>query len=117
MISNLSHIKFNSDFYWKLFIFFCFISMTSLSTNEVFASSSDTFGDSLCNVVGVLSGKTAKAIATTAIFVLGVGFISGKLQWQTVAVASVGIVTIFSANTLVKFLSGGAGEASGCSAM
>jgi type IV secretory pathway VirB2 component (pilin) len=114
MISNLSYIKFNSDFYWKIFIFFCFVSMTFFSTNEVFASS-DPFGDSLCNVVKVLSGKTAKAIATTAIFVLGIGFISGKLQWQTVAIASVGIVTIFSASTLVKFLSGSTAGAVGCS--
>ena len=114
MFFNFSFMKYNSDFYWRVFVFFCFVSMTFFSTNEVLASSSDPFGDSLCNVVKVLSGNTAKAIATTAIFVLGLGFISGKLQWQTVAIASVGIVTIFSAGSLVVFLSGSTAGAGSC---
>jgi type IV secretory pathway VirB2 component (pilin) len=119
MFSNLSFMKYNSDFYWKLFVFFCFVSMTLFSTNETLAAAvagdaNDTFGNALCNVVGTLKGNTARAIATTAIFVLGLGFIGGKLQWQTVAIASIGIVTIFSAETLITFLSGSTSGAAAC---
>jgi type IV secretory pathway VirB2 component (pilin) len=64
-------------------------------------------------VVKVLSGSIAKAIATAAIFATALGFFSGKLQWQTVAVLSVGIITIFSASSLVGWLSGDSTQ-SGC---
>ncbi len=115
MLSNLSQIKLNPEFYWKLYIFCCSILIICCSTNEVLAyDANDTFGNALCNVVAVLSGNTARAIATVAIFVLGLGFIGGKLQWQTVAIASTGIITIFSASSLVSFLSGSNALAGSC---
>ena len=119
MFSNLtiSNSKLNSDLIWKLYIFFCLVLIICTSSTEAFASStvdaSDPFGSSLCNVVKVLSGSIAKAIATAAIFATALGFFSGKLQWQTVAVLSVGIITIFSASSLVGWLSGHSSE-SGC---
>jgi type IV secretory pathway VirB2 component (pilin) len=117
MLSNLSQIKLNSEFIWKFYIFCCSIIIICCSTNEALAATPgpDTFGDALCTVVKVLSNNTAKAIATVAIFVLGLGFIGGKLQWQSVAIASTGIITIFSAGQLVKFLSGNTTGAGSCS--
>lgn len=111
--TSLSNLKSSSDFTWKIFMFFCLVLIIFASSNEVFAAA-DPFGDSLCNVVKALNGNIAKAIATAAIFATAIGFFSGKLQWQTVAVLSVGIVTIFSAGTLVKFLSGSNTAAGAC---
>jgi type IV secretory pathway VirB2 component (pilin) len=117
--TSLSNLKSSSDFTWKIFTFFCLVLIILASSNEVFADSpasgTDPFGDSLCNVVKALNGNIAKAIATAAIFATAIGFFSGKLQWQTVAVLSVGIVTIFSAGTLVSFLSGSNSAAGACS--
>jgi type IV secretory pathway VirB2 component (pilin) len=112
--TSLSNLKSSSDFTWKVFMFFCLVLIIFASSNEVFASGSDPFGDSLCKVVEALNGNIAKAIATAAIFATAIGFFSGKLQWQTVAVLSVGIVTIFSAGTLVNFLSGANSYAGSC---
>jgi type IV secretory pathway VirB2 component (pilin) len=111
---TLSNFKLNSDLIWKLYIFFCVVLIICTSSTEAFADvSSDPFGSSLCQVVKVLSGSIAKAIATAAIFATALGFFSGKLQWQTVAVLSVGIITIFSASSLVGWLSGDSTQ-SGC---
>jgi hypothetical protein len=113
--TSLSNLKSSSDFTWKIFMFFCLVLIIFASSNEVFAAAgTDPFGDSLCNVVKALNGNIAKAIATAAIFATAIGFFSGKLQWQTVAILSVGIVTIFSAGTLVKFLSGSNTDAGAC---
>lgn len=112
--TSLSNLKSSSDFTWKIFMFFCLVLIIFASSNEVFAAGADPFGDSLCNVVKALNGNIAKAIATAAIFATAIGFFSGKLQWQTVAVLSVGIVTIFSAGQLVKFLSGSNTAAGAC---
>ena len=114
---TLSNWKFNSDLVWKIYIFFCVVLVICTSSNEAFAGGSvvanDPFGDSLCKVVKLLSGKVSKAIATVAIFATALGFFSGKLQWQSVAVLSVGIITIFSASSLVGWLSGSQAS-SGC---
>ena len=111
---NLSELKLNSDFAWKVFTFFCLVLMICSTSNEALAANNaDVFGSALCGIVSALSGNVAKAIATAAIFATALGFFSGKLQWQSVAILSVGIVTIFSAGTLVAWLSGG-NASSGC---
>jgi type IV secretory pathway VirB2 component (pilin) len=111
---NLSDLKANSDLAFRIFTFFCITIMIFSSSNDVLANDADTFGSALCGVVCALSGNVAKAIATAAIFATALGFFSGKLQWQTVAVLSVGIVIIFSASTLVGWLSGGNAADGGC---
>jgi type IV secretory pathway VirB2 component (pilin) len=113
---NFLDLKANADLAFRVLVFFCITLIILSTSNEVFATTSsdaDVFGTTLCGVVGALKGNVAKAIATAAIFATALGFFSGKLQWQTVAVLSVGIITIFSAGTLVGWLSGSAG--SGCS--
>jgi type IV secretory pathway VirB2 component (pilin) len=116
---NLSDLKVNSDLAFRIFTFFCVTIMIFSYSNDIFAdptgptggggdtNTADVFGSALCGVVSALSGKVAKAIATAGIFATAIGFFSGKLQWQTVAVLSIGIVTIFSAGSLVGWLSGG----------
>ena len=114
---NSSNIKYNTDFIWKLFMSFCMVFIILSSSNQVFAdatSTSDPFGDQLCNVVGILQGNVAKAVASVGIFVAAIGFLSGKMQWQTVAVLAVGIITIFSAGAVITFLSGGTGSNTDC---
>jgi type IV secretory pathway VirB2 component (pilin) len=114
---NSSNIKYNTDFIWKLFMSFCMVFIILSSSNQVFAdatSTSDPFGDQLCNVVGILQGNVAKAVASVGIFVAAIGFLSGKMQWQTVAVLAVGIITIFSAGAVITFLSGGNSSATTC---
>jgi len=92
------------------------VFMILSSSNQVFAgnASSDPFGTQLCSVIGVLQGNVAKAVASVGIFVAAIGFLSGKMQWQTVAVLAVGIITIFSAGAVITFLSGGTGSNTDC---
>ncbi len=86
---------------------FCMVLVICSTSNKVFADS-DPFGERLCSIVSTLQGNTAKAVATVGIFVAAVGFLSGKMQWQTIAILAVGIITIFSASTVITFLSGSA---------
>ncbi len=129
---NSFNIKYNADFIWRLFISFCIVLVICNTSNQVFAISTsvgtksttsnnsttpaggDPFGTQLCKVVGILEGNVAKAVATVGIFVAAVGFLSGKMQWQSIAILSVGIITIFSASTVIKFLSGNATGADSC---
>ena len=51
--------------------------------NEVFATataSTDVIGGKLCAVVKILTGATAKAVATVAIFFLGIGLFKEKIM-------------------------------------
>ena len=117
MLFNLLNIKINPDFIWKLFMSFCVVLVICSTSNQIFAAApstpatpttgADPFGTQLCNVVKILEGSIAKAVATVGIFVAAVGFLSGKMQWQSIAILSVGIITIFSASAVIKFLSGG----------
>jgi type IV secretory pathway VirB2 component (pilin) len=111
-IKNL-YTEINTDVIWKLFLVFCIIGIIIAASDIAVAattttntSSNDVIGDTLCRLVQNLSGNIAKAIATIAIFAVGVGLFLGKLNWGIAAATAGGVGIIFSANKLVAFLTG-----------
>ncbi len=73
------------------------------------AAASDTSGltTGLCKVVNMLMGTVGQAIAMIALCALGIGIFLGKLSWPLALATAVGITFIFSAKTIVGWLSGG----------
>jgi type IV secretion system protein VirB2 len=59
----------------------------------------------LCKVVKLLTGKAGRAIASTAVVVLGIGLFLGKLSWGIAVATAVGIGLIFGAERVVFWLS------------
>ncbi len=111
---NLSnfYIDLNRDIAWRLLLVMCSISVILLSCDDAFAATAtnvakdDVVGQTLCRLVSNLSGGIARAIATIAIFSVGVGLFLGKLNWGIAAATAAGVGIIFSAPQLVAFLSG-----------
>ena len=106
------------DALWRLLICLCIVS-SIISTNNIASaagtttggsgtpsSTNDIFGQRLCALATSLSGNIAKAIATVAVFALGVGLFMGKLQWGSAAITAIGIITVFSAGQVVDWLGG-----------
>ncbi|MCP5361172.1 MAG: TrbC/VirB2 family protein [Hyphomicrobiales bacterium] len=58
-------------------------------------------GGGLCNVIGNLTGNVGAAIATLAVFILGVGAFFGKVNWGLAVMVAVGIAAIFGAASIV----------------
>ena len=106
------YIEIDSAVIWKLFLLFCVIAIIITSSDVALAaaansaSSNDVIGNTLCRLVANLSGNIARAIATIAIFAVGVGLFLGKLNWGIAAATAGGVGIIFSANKLVGFLTG-----------
>ena len=100
------HIEVNSDLAWRLFIVFIVSSAMITSIESAFAASvaEPVIGATLCRVVELLSGSVARAIATIAIFMVGVGLFIGKASWHFAFLTVIGVVITFGAPKLVPFL-------------
>jgi len=110
------HVELNSDLAWRLFLLLAAIAAIISSSDAAFAAddpvtSNDVIGATLCRLVKNLSGSIARAIATIAIFSVGVGLFLGKLNWGIAAATAAGVGIIFSAPKLVAFLSGNSDDA------
>lgn len=123
----VNSLRLDSDFAWRVLLFFCFLAVVFGISDEVLASSSgtgssaggDEIGQRLCVVVKSLSGGIAKAVATIAIIGVAGGLLMGKLQWMTAMTVSVGVIIIFSAGKIVGWVSGsdGISSTSDCSTL
>jgi len=78
------------------------------------AATSDALTDTFCNIVGLLTGATGKAIATIAIIIVGIGALLGKISWGMALIVAVGVALVFGADTIVTAL--GATSATSCGA-
>jgi type IV secretory pathway VirB2 component (pilin) len=98
------------EFILRIFAFLCISCLIILGSADAFASSgaatADPIGDALCNITKKLNGGIAKGIATIAIFAMGFGFFTGKLQWTMALTIAVAIVIVFKAGDIVVFISG-----------
>lgn len=102
------YMEIDSEVIWKLCLTFCVIAIIIASSDVALAAGAknDVVGNTLCRLVANLSGNIARAIATIAIFAVGVGLFLGKLNWGIAAATAGGVGIIFSANKLVGFLTG-----------
>ena len=58
----------------------------------------------LCELVGWMTGKTGKALATLGIIIVGVGALMGKVSWGMAIIVALGIALIFGAKGLATTL-------------
>lgn len=103
--------KFDTDFAWKVLLFFCVVAVVFGVSEDALASggttnSGDEIGKKMCALVQSLSGGIAKAVATIAIIGVAGGLLMGKLNWPTALTVCVGVIIIFSAGKIVGWISG-----------
>ena len=114
------NITMNKDFYWRALTVLCIACAIISACDAAFAGANpaadnDVIGATLCALVKNVGGGIAKAIATMAIFAVGIGLFMGKLSWGTAALTAAGVGVIFGAGKLVSWLSAGT-AGSDCSA-
>lgn len=83
------------------------MSMDSLASGSV----GDPVGVTLCNVILIFRGNTARGIAVVGIIVLGIQTLRGKLQWEVALVIVAAIIILFKAPDIVSMVSGSTGNA------
>jgi type IV secretion system protein VirB2 len=102
---NSSSITISKLSAFALFVLTMFvITMPDISMATTAPTTDGAIGDTLCKVVGSLTGVWGKAIATIAIIVLGIGLFLGKLSWGVAIATAIGIGMIFGAGTIVSWL-------------
>jgi type IV secretory pathway VirB2 component (pilin) len=74
------------------------------SATSADAASGGKIGESMCNIVKLLTGRVGKAIATVAIIFLAFGLFVGKLSWGVAIATAVGIAAMFGADTILEIL-------------
>ncbi len=110
--AEASIIKADRDAKWATFLE---TKETLFGLQEQFTlSSQDTIGISLCNITSILSGGIAKTIATIALVSVGVSMLLGKTSWMVTFTTSAGVVTIFSTQKIIQFITGGSGASNAC---
>ena len=66
----------------------------------------NTFVQTICNVLRIVTGNGGKAFAAFAIISLGIGFFTGKVSWGLMIGVACGIAAMFGAPTIVSAISG-----------
>lgn len=107
-----TNFELNRNLYFRAFFtlfaaaFILFFADSAFAGGAASYDSNDVVGNTLCKLTRNLTGNTAKAIATIAIFTTGISLFMGKMQWTTAAMVAIGVAVIFGANSLVGFISG-----------
>nr|WP_081258661.1 TrbC/VirB2 family protein [Orientia tsutsugamushi] len=110
-------LSFKQNCYLKTLLMLCFfilILSTSSIVNANGTADNDIIGDKLCNIVGMLSGRTTKALCLVAIIALGITAFMGKVNISTAVITVFAIVIVTQSSTVFKFISGN--DASDCKA-
>lgn len=107
---NSFEFKIDGNFCFRLFITLSLISFLLLLSQSALAAAgandNDVIGETLCRVVNIMSGNIARAIATIAIFFVGISLFMGKMQWGTAAMTAIGIGLLFGAPQIVALVGG-----------
>ena len=104
----MQNTQLNQDLAWKSFFMLSFAFIVIFFADSAFAAAADPdpLTKTMCRVVDFLTGSIAKAVATIAIFVVGAGLFTGKLNWMLALTVSLGIGIVFGAPAIVKLISG-----------
>lgn len=110
-------LSFKLNCYLKTLLMLCLFILI-LSTSSIVSANGapddDIIGGKLCNIVGILSGKTTKALCLVAIIVLGITTFMGRVSTSTAVITVCAIVIVTQAPAILKFISGN--DASDCKA-
>ena len=108
-------LNFQINQYWHLCLTMCLVAALMIIPDAAQATATDTAGGIttvLCTVVTALTGPIGKAVGMIALVVLGMGIFLGKLSWPLALATALGITFIFSASTIMSWLSGGTATSS-----
>ncbi|WP_148141084.1 TrbC/VirB2 family protein [Orientia tsutsugamushi] len=102
-------LSFKQSCYLKPLLMLCFLILI-LSTSSIVsangADEADIIGTKLCNIVGILSGRTTKALCLVAIIILGITTFMGRVSTSTAVITVCAIVIVTQAPAVLKFISG-----------
>lgn len=76
------------------------VSTAACATDSVLAKA-------LNNLVALLNGPVARALAVLAVVGFGVAALTGKVEWSRAMIVVLGIGIVFSAKTLMDLMTGG----------
>lgn len=95
------------DYNLSLRILFTILSVAIIMVafDSLGSSVGDPVGDTLCELIRVFRGNTAKGIAIIGIVVLGIQTLRGKLQWEVALVVVTAIIILFKAPDIVNMVS------------
>ncbi|MCF8462819.1 MAG: TrbC/VirB2 family protein [Rickettsiaceae bacterium] len=108
------HKSYDLKLVWRFIIFFIATAIIFVSTNDIFASNTNTLdplGEGLCSIYNRLSGNLGKAISMIAIFAVGVGLFMGKINWPLAVAVAMGILILFKSGDMLNFIIGTTGQA------
>ncbi|SPR07319.1 Uncharacterised protein [Orientia tsutsugamushi str. Gilliam] len=102
-------LSFKQNCYLKPLLMLCFLVLLLSTSSIVSANGSaddDIIGKKLCNIVGILSGRTTKALCLVAIIVLGITTFMGRVNMSTAIITVCAIVIVTQSSMVLKFISG-----------
>ncbi|WP_050897555.1 TrbC/VirB2 family protein [Orientia tsutsugamushi] len=101
-------LNFKHDCHLKplLMVGFFILLLSTSSIISAKTSQPDPIGEKLCDIIGILSGKTTKAICLIAIIVLGITVFTGKVNWSTAMITVIAIIIITQAPKVYEFIAG-----------
>ncbi len=97
----------------SFFIISAFILMLFAPEMSFAAPADDPIAKALCRIFDLMQGSVAKTVGIIGIAALGIGLFLGKLNWGVAVAVGIGVVLIFGAPAVVKWISGGV-DASNC---
>nr|WP_245406657.1 TrbC/VirB2 family protein [Orientia tsutsugamushi] len=104
---NLLSFKYNCYLKPLLMLWFLILILSSsIVTTQGADAKEDPIGEKLCDIVGTLNGKTAKAICLVAIIFLGISTFMGKVNWSTAMITVSAIIIITQSAKVYDFIAG-----------
>jgi type IV secretory pathway VirB2 component (pilin) len=64
------------------------------------------FGDGICNVMSIVTGKAGRGVVAVVVIVVGIMFFLGKVSWSMVLSIALGAGAIFGAPAVVSLVTG-----------
>lgn len=108
-MTNLEQISHMRNTIWTAFL--CFALFAAIVMVPDLAMADDQLSEGFCNVIGFVTGRTGKALATIAIIIVGIGALMGKVSWGLAIMVAIGVAIIFGAEAIMGAIAGsGEGE-------
>ncbi|SPR09765.1 TrbC/VirB2 family protein [Orientia tsutsugamushi] len=111
-------LSFKQNCYLKPLLMLCFfvllLSNSVVSAQAQAAANNDPIGEKLCDIIGILSGRTTKAVCLIAIIALGITVFTGKVNWSTAMITVIAIIIITQAPKVYEFIAGKETNATQC---
>lgn len=106
-LGRVNHMHFEEG--WNTCLMLLFGVLFIMIPQAAFASSvtnSSPMSNALCIAATWITGDSARARATIAVAILGIGALLGKISWGIALLVGVGISVVFGATTIVQLLGG-----------